>query len=54
MVVADPLTAHTSAMTDAEFSHQWLAEGADIRGATDSSCTLAEGDVLVETLGNAA
>ena len=48
--VGETLTANTSAIADedglddAEFSYQWLADGADISGATDATYTLAGDD----------
>ena len=48
--VGETLTADTSGIADADgldnasFSYQWLADGADISGATDSSHTLADAD----------
>ena len=48
--VGETLTADTSGITDADgmddatFSYQWLAEGIDISGATDSTYILANGD----------
>ena len=49
--VGETLTADTSGIADedglsnAGFSYQWQADGADIPGATDSSYTLADADV---------
>ena len=49
--VGETLTAETSGIADADgltnasFSYQWLAGGADISGATDSSYTLADADI---------
>ena len=48
--VAETLTADTSSIVDADgldnaaFSYQWLADDADISGATESTYTLADGD----------
>ena len=48
--VGETLTADTSGIEDADgldnaaFRYQWLADGADIQGATDSSYTLADSD----------
>ena len=48
--VGETLTAETSAIDDADgldnvgYSYQWLANGADIAGATSSSYTLVEAD----------
>ena len=48
--VAETLTADTSGisdqdgLTDTPYSYQWLADGADIAGATDSTYTLADAD----------
>ena len=48
--VGETLTADTSGigdddgLTNAAFAYQWLADGADIQDATDSSYTLAEAD----------
>ena len=48
--VGETLTAETSGIADedgldnATFSYQWLADGADIAGATDSTYTLAGSD----------
>ena len=48
--VGETLTAATSDIADADglakaaFSYQWQAGGADISGATDSTCTLADAD----------
>ena len=48
--VGETLTAETSAIDDADgmsgavFTYQWLANGADIAGATSSSYTLVEAD----------
>ena len=48
--VGETLTADTSNIEDADglddvaFSYQWLADGADISGATDSTHTLADAD----------
>ena len=48
--VGETLTAETSAIADADgldnvgYSYQWLANGADIAGATSSSYTLADDD----------
>ena len=48
--VGESLTADTSAITDADgltdsvLAYQWLADGADISGATDSTYTLASAD----------
>ena len=48
--VGETLTAETSAIADADgldnvgYSYQWLANGADIGGATSSSYTLVEAD----------
>ena len=49
--VGETLTADTSGIADADgldnvsFSYQWLADGADISGATDSTYTLVVDDV---------
>ena len=49
--VGETLTADTSGIADADgldnatFSYQWLADGAEIEGATDSGYTLADADV---------
>ena len=49
--VGETLTANTSGISDADglagafFTYQWLADDADISGATGSSYTLADGDV---------
>ena len=49
--VGETLTAHTTGiddedgLTDAVFSYQWLADDADIAGATDSSYTIVTADV---------
>ena len=48
--VGETLTAETSGIADADgldntaFAYQWLADGADIQDATDSSYTLADAD----------
>ena len=48
--VEETLTADTSgiadedSLTNASFAYQWLADGAEISGATDSSYTLADDD----------
>ena len=47
----ETLTAYTSGITDADgltnvsYSHQWLADDADIPGATDSTYTLTDDEV---------
>ena len=47
----ETLTAHTSGITDSDgltnvsYSHQWLADDADISGATDSTYTLTDDEV---------
>ena len=49
--VGETLTANTSGISDADglasasFSYQWLADNADISGATGSSYTVTDGDV---------
>ena len=49
--VGETLTANTSGISDADglasasFSYQWLADDADISGATGSSYTVTDGDV---------
>ena len=49
--VGETLTADTSGITDADgldnasFSYQWLADGSDISGATESNYTPVSGDV---------
>ena len=49
--VGETLTADTSGvgdedgLTNATFAYQWLADGADISSATDSSYFLAEADL---------
>ena len=49
--VGQPLTATTTGIADedgltgATFTHQWLADDADISGATGSSYTVTDGDV---------
>ena len=48
--VGETLTADTSGISDADglddatFSYQWLADGVDISGATDSTYTLTDAD----------
>ena len=49
--VGETLTADTSGIADADgltnvsYSYQWLADGADIAGATDTTYTLVDADV---------